>query len=336
MSLAGAALLCAVAAACGESGSPVGAAAEGKSGGGTLRVMMFPAQAYRLPVLVARDRGLFDKRGIKLEIVKQPTNLQGMQGLQATKSDIGQVSVATLGQGYQAGMRGAYFCGGLDVIQTTLMAPKGSKLPATQDGATWQQVLKALKGKKIGIQTPVGSGTQLLFAAALKEVGVTDVTYVNVGTDPSAVVAALGNKNVDVAQISPTGTQFMQDKGVGKPLVYLPDGPRAYKDLYGSGWVAPETFLKRRPQAAKAFCEVMREALTYIKDPANSAKSAAILAKDTGISDKVAKLVVDQTFDDHSADLDKQRLSRTFERYVQLGILKSSPKPTYDALVDAQ
>jgi ABC-type nitrate/sulfonate/bicarbonate transport system substrate-binding protein len=328
--------LCAVAAGCGESGSPVGAAAEGKSGGGTLRVMMFPAQAYRLPVLVARDRGLFDKRGIKLEIVKQPTNLQGMQGLQATKSDIGQVSVATLGQGYQAGTRGAYFCGGLDVIQTTLMAPKGSKLPATQDGATWQQVLKALKGKKIGIQTPVGSGTQLLFAAALKEAGVTDVTYVNVGTDPSAVVAALGNKSVDVAQISPTGTQFMQDKGIGKPLVYLPDGPRAYKDLYGSGWVAPEAFLKRRPQAAKAFCDVMREALTYIKDPANSAKSAVILAKDTGISDKVAKLVVDQTFDDHSADLDKQRLSRTFERYVQLGILKSSPKPTYGTLVDAQ
>jgi ABC-type nitrate/sulfonate/bicarbonate transport system substrate-binding protein len=321
------------AAACGDS-KAAGTPSEGKQGG-TLKVMMFPGQAYRLPVLVARDRGLFKKRGITLEITEQPTNLQGMQGLQATGSDIGQVSVATLGQGYQAGTKGKYFCGGLNTIQTTLMAPNGSDLPSTADGASWQEVLKALKGKKIGIQTPVGSGVQLLFAAALKEAGVTDVTYVNIGTDPATVVAALGNRSVDVAQIAPTGTQYMQDRKAGKPLVYLPDGPSTYKDLYGSAWVAPDRFLKQRPDAAKAFCDVMGEALDLIKDPANSTANAAILAKDTGISEKVAKLVVDQTYDDHSTELDRNRLTTTFERYVELGILKADPKPSYDTLVQA-
>ncbi|MFD7407810.1 ABC transporter substrate-binding protein [Streptomyces sp. NPDC059866] len=334
IALAAAGLLVAAVAACGggDDTAQTASAGDGRNQE-TLKVMMFPAQAYRLPVLVGQEQGLFEKRGIKLEITEQPTNLQGMQGLEATSSDIGQVSVSTLAQGYQAGTEGAYFCGALDVIQTTLMAAKNSKLPSTGEGASWQEVLRALEGKKIGIQTPVGSGVQLLFAAALKEAGVTDVTYVNIGTAPSAVVAALGNGSVDAAQISPTGTQFMLDADSGKPLVYLPDGPETYKSLYGSGWVAPTEFLKGRPEAAKAFCDVMGEALEFIQDPANTEASASILAEDTGVTPEVAQLVVEQTYDDHSTELDKARLERTFDTYVDLGILKAQPEPSYDTLV---
>lgn len=333
IALAGFGLLVAAVAACGGGDDAAQTASAGDGAEGTVKVMMFPAQAYRLPVLVGQERGLFEKHGLKLEIAEQPTNLQGMQGLEATKSDIGQVSVSTLAQGYQAGTKGAYFCGGLDVIQTTLMAAPDSKLPSTDGGASWQEALKALEGKKIGIQTPVGSGVQLLFASALKEAGVTDVTYVNIGTAPSAVVAALGNGSVDAAQISPTGTQFMLDAGSGKPLVYLPDGPDAYKELYGSGWVAPRKFLEERPEAAKAFCDVMGEALKFIRDPANTEASASILAKDAGVAPEVAKLVVEQTYDDHSTELDKARLDKTFDTYVDLGILKAEPEPSFDTLV---
>ncbi|MGI5159150.1 ABC transporter substrate-binding protein [Microbispora sp. CA-102843] len=209
IALTSAALLVAAATvACGGDGSTASGSPETTTAGGTqtLRVMMFPAQAYRLPVVIAEKQGMFNKRNIKIEILEQPANLQGMQGLAATESDIGQVSTTTLVQGWQAGNKGAFFCGGINVIQTTLMAPADSTLPSTQEGATWQEVLQALKGKKIGIQTPVGSGVQLLFAAALKEAGVEDVTYVNLGGGSSAAVAALGNKSVDVAQVSPTGT----------------------------------------------------------------------------------------------------------------------------------
>ncbi|MGX4694807.1 ABC transporter substrate-binding protein [Streptomyces sp. JNUCC 63] len=103
---------------------------------------MYPAQSYRLPVLLAQEKGLFKKHGLKLDITEQPANLQDMQGLSATKkSDVGIIIVGTLGQGWQAGSEGRFFCGGIKVPQTTLVTPVGSKLPSIEDGADWKTVL---------------------------------------------------------------------------------------------------------------------------------------------------------------------------------------------------
>lgn len=56
-----------------------------------------------------------------------------------------------------------------------------------------------MAGKKIGIQSPVGPGVQLLFAAAHEEAGVKNVTYVNIGTDMQVATASLGNGSIDAA-----------------------------------------------------------------------------------------------------------------------------------------
>lgn len=318
-------------AACGSDKTDI--SSTGKDKTETVRVMMYTAQSYRLPVMIAEGQGFFKARGITLEITEQPASMQGMQGLVATESDIGQVTVGTLGQGWQAGTKGAFFCGGINVLQTTMMAPKDSKLPSTDEGASWQEVLKALEGKKIGIQTPVGSGLQLMFAAALAEAGVKDVTYVNLGGGSSAAIAALGNGSVDAAQVNPTGTQFIMNAKSGKPLLYMSQGPKTYKDYYGSGWVAPTKFLEERPETAKVFCEIMDQAVKFIQDPANREISTSVLAKDTGVSTEVAGLVVDQVYGDYSTELDKDTLNATFDAYVSLGVLKAEPKPSWDSLV---
>ncbi|MGI5159151.1 hypothetical protein [Microbispora sp. CA-102843] len=121
----------------------------------------------------------------------------------------------------------------------------------------------------------------------------------------------------------------------GKPLLYLPDGPKVYKELYGSGWVAPTKFLEERPDGAKAFCDAIDEALAFIKAPANRATSASVLAADTGVSPEVANLVVEQAYKDFSTTLDKDTLTKTFDTFVDLGIAKAEPRPTYDELVAA-
>ncbi len=300
----------------------------------TVRVMMFPGQSYRLPVVLAEQEGLFEARGIELEFTEQPANLQGMQGLQATDSDIGIVTVGTLGQGFQAGDPGVFFCGGISVLQTMLVAPADSDLPSTEDGATWQEVLQALEGKKIGIQTPVGSGLQLILAAALAEAGVEDVTYVNLGGGSAASIAAIDNGSVDVAQFTPPGTQHVLDAGSGKPLLYMSEGPTTYRDYYGSGWVAPPEFVEERPETAAAFCDVIDEALEFIRDPANRETALDTLVEDTGITRSVAELVLDQAYDDFSTELDRDRLQSTFDAYVDLGIFEPEPEPSYEVLVD--
>ena len=310
-----------------------GSTADAGGGKETLRVMMFPSQAYRLPVMIAEQEGMFEERGIELEITEQPANLQGMQGLEATESDIGLLTVGTIGQGWQAGEEGAFFCGGIDVLQTTLMAAPDSDLPSIDDGASWEEVLRSLEGLEIGIQTPVGSGLQRVFAGALEEVGIEDVTYVNLGGSSSAAIAALANNSVDVAHFTPTGTQHVLDTESGKPLLYMSEGPSTYRDYYGSGWVGSMDFLEGRPELAEEFCEVMDESLDFIREPDNRETTLELLAEDTGVTDSVAELVLDQGYEEFSTELDQDRLDTTFAAYVDLGILEPEPEPTYDALV---
>lgn len=324
-------------ASCGsddESGS--GAADDGGSGSDLtpVRVMMLPSQVYRLPAVVAKDRGIFESHGLDVEFVQQPTALQGAQGLTATEAQVGQLSVTTLAQGWQSGEEVAFFCGGLDFIQTTLLAAPDSDLPSTEDGDSWQDVLKSLEGKKIGIQTPVGSGVQLLFAAALKEVGVEDVTYVNIGTDMKIVSASLGNGSVDVAQASPPVVQNLLASDEAKRLVYLPEGPNAYSQNYGSGWTAPDSWLEEDPEAAAAFCDSVEEGLAFIKDPDNLEAAAGLLVEDTGVPAEVAEQVItDGVYNNFSTVMDPDVVQETLDMYVKLGIVQPEPKPTADELV---
>lgn len=333
MAAAGAACALVLLAACGGSAD---GSEETKGDVTTVKVMMFPGQAYRLLPDVAAQEGYFEDRGIKMEITDQPPTLQGIQGLYATESQVGQVTVGTLGQGVQGGNDAKFFCGGIDVLQTTLIAPTDSTLPSTEDGASWEDVLQALDGKKVGIQTPVGSGLQLIFAAALKEVGVENVTYVNLGGSPTGTIAALQNKSVDVAQANPPTTQFFAHEGKAKPLLYMADGPTVYKEYYGSGWVAPTAWLDENPDVAKAFCGAMSDAIEFIQDPANAQTAADIFVADAGVPPEVAKAVVEQVYDDFSTELDTDTLTKTFDAYDELGIFAPEPAMGYDALVDDQ
>jgi len=332
-----AALATVLTAGCGGGGDNKSAAGSTASNGAAnltkVRVMMFPGQSYRLPVVVADKQGFFKNHGIEIEVVAQPNNLQGAQAMVATKSDVGQLSTPTLTQGVENGSPVAFFCGGIKVLQTTLFAKKGSSLPSTSDGASWQDVLKALDGKKVGVQTPVGSGLQLMFAAALKEAGVTNVTYVNVGGGNDVTLAALNNGSVDAAQVNPTGTQKITLDGAAKPLLYVSQGPEAYK-LYGSAWTGQTKWIKEKPAIAAGFCQAIGEALTFIKDPANAEAAAKALEEDTAVSPDVAKLVVKDVYNDYSTDLPKDILAKTFSSYKAFGINKSDMSSQYDRLVE--
>lgn len=299
---------------------------------GKVRIMMFPGTATRLPVMVAQDQGFFDDEGIELEIVAQPDNLQGAQALKATKSQAGHLSVSTLAQGYQAGEKAAYFCGGVDVLQTSVVVSPKSSMKSVDEGASIEEILKGFSGKKVGVQTPVGSGFQLLFAAALEEAGATDVTYVNIGGANAVTQASLDKGSVDAAQASPPATQFMMSEGTGKRLAYLADGAPLYRDLYGSAWAGPTDWIEEHPDDAQAFCDGMQRGIDFIMDPANADDVKRVLKADTGIDGDVADLVL-ETYADYSTKLDPARLDLTFETYTELGIIKQEPKATADELV---
>ncbi|MFV0463080.1 MAG: ABC transporter substrate-binding protein [Nostocoides sp.] len=293
--------------------------------------MMFPAAAYRIPVLVADEKGYFKDANIELSKVPQPNNMQGVQALISTKSQVGMMSMPTVIQAVLAGSEAKIFCGGLDVLQTTLIAKPGSTLPSTYDGASWDEVVKSFDGKKIGSQTPIGSGFQILLQKALEEAGATNMTFVNIGGANDLALAALNKGTVDVALSSPPGTQsLIVDKSV-KRLAYPAEHSKTY-GLYGSAYTAPTEWLTSKPGTAKGFCDAIDKSLAYINDPKNTDEVAAIYVKDSGVSKDVATLVVKDTFgDDYSTDLPEERLQETFDTLVKLGVVPSNPG--YDAMV---
>lgn len=318
-------------AACGSDDS-----GSGSGSGDTLTLMAYPGQSYRLPFLVADQEGFFEDRGISMEFVDQPNNLTGTQGMAATRANFGFLSTTTLVQGFQAGQTYPFFCGGIDVLQTTLIADTDSDLPSTEEGASWEEVIQSLEGKKIGIQTPVGSGLQILFAAALEEAGVSedDVTFVNLGGTPTTVQAALSEGSVDVAQINPPGTQLLESQGYGKPLIYMPEGPSVYADNFGSGLVVDPAWFDGNAEAAGEFCDAYQEAVEWIQDEGNAEAAAAMLAEDSGVSEDAAALVVADTFGDFVPEMDDATMQSTFDQFVDLGIAQSEPSPTTDELVE--
>ncbi|WP_235736663.1 ABC transporter substrate-binding protein [Nocardioides alcanivorans] len=301
---------------------------------GEMQVMMFPGVAYRLPVMVAQEKGFFDDADVKIDIIAQPNNLQGIQAIEATKSQAGMMSATTFAQGVQAGSDVKMFCGGIRYAQSAIIATADSELPSVDDGATPEEVLKALDGKKVGAQTPAGSGFQMLLEAAFDEAGVKDITWVNVGGSNSVTQASLQNGDVDAAQASPPGTQTLEENGVSKTLIYMPEHTSIYRDLYGSGWVGPTKWLDDNPETAKSFCDATAKALDYIADEANHDEVRAIFMKDTGVNDETVADAVLATYVDYSADVPVDVLEASFAKYEELGITK--PEPALDAteLVD--
>ncbi|MGE3620399.1 MAG: ABC transporter substrate-binding protein [Acidimicrobiia bacterium] len=298
----------------------------------TVTVMMFPTQVYRIPVLIADRQGFFAAGGIEIEETPQPTNLTGIQGLQATGADVGVVATSTLAQGWQAGADAAFFCGSQRYVETSLLAKVGSDLPAVSDGASPSEVHAALSNKTIGIQTPIGSGLHLFFQAAIEAEGVHDVTYVNTGVQPQVVTTALANGDVDIVQASTQLTAQLVTSGQAEELMFMPSDNAAYQQNYGSGFVASKTWLQENPELAARFCEAIDEANTFFRDDANAEVVDALL-EEMGATPDVAARVRERSTDGLDVDIPEREFQATLDVFVGLGVLKPEPAPTYDELV---
>jgi ABC-type nitrate/sulfonate/bicarbonate transport system substrate-binding protein len=309
------------------------------TGGGeelqTVQAMTFPGQAYRGPILVATDQGFFADRGIQVETVPQPANVSGIQGLEATGSNVGYFSVPTLTQAVQAGTDVVFICGGISVYEPSLMAAADSELPSVDDGATADEVFAALAeldDVKIGVQTPIGSGLQLFSQQAFENHGVEGATYIATGTQGPIILAALDNGDVDVAMVSPTATQQMLVDGTVKRLMYMPaEVPEL--QLYGSGIGALRAWAEENPELARGYCDAIAEATEFILDPANADVVDPILMEDAGISQEVVALVKEESYPEYSIDIPQDVYNETVQVYIDLGVMEPEPPIDFAATV---
>lgn len=302
---------------------------------GAITVLGYPNQVQDLLLTVAEDEGFFEEAGIAVDTADYPTSLEAGQAVKATKSDVLQMTAGSLMSSWQNGGDMQYFCGLMPTIPNEIMAVSGSGLPSMEEGASWQEVLKSLAGKKIGFPQPEGTGWWKVFVAAMGEAGVAeeDVVTVNVGTTTSAIQQLLESGQIDAAVVSSTGTQVLKESGKAVTLMPFQEGPPVYTDLFGAGYAAPRSELESRPEDFAAFCDAITRALDFVRDEANLPDVAAGLTDLQGIPPAAADIVLTEVYPLFEVELPTDRIQRTIDFYVEEGVIEPSPLPTVDDLV---
>jgi NitT/TauT family transport system substrate-binding protein len=139
--------------------------------------------------------------------------------------------------------------------------------------------MKALKGKKVGVE--VGFVDHLLLLNALKAAGMkeSDVTLVNIPTDQTP--QALKSGNVDaIAAWQPSSGSALAEVAGSKAIHTSAEAPGL---IYDGIAVSPDSFVSRRDDWI-AFTKVWYRTVDYINDPKNRADVLQIMSSRVGIT----------------------------------------------------
>lgn len=191
---------------------------------------------------VALDKGYFAKAGLDVTLENSKGSGDSIAKVDTGRADAGLAdSVAVLA----AGARGARVkMVGMVFDKTPLNFFSRKDSPVTKP--------KDLEGKVIG--APPGDGQRQAWPAFAKlhKIDESKVTWVNI--EPTAKIAALAEKRVDVIGDYTTGLPFYEKAmGVGN-AVMMPWADTGF-NLYSMSIIASEKTMKERPKVLRAFLE---------------------------------------------------------------------------------
>ena len=191
---------------------------------------------------VALDKGYFTKAGLDVTLENSKGSGDSIAKVDTGRADAGLAdAVAVLAadaRGAKVKMVGMVF----DKTPLNFFSRKDSPIRSPKD----------LEGKTVG--APPGDGQRQAWPAFAKlhKIDESKVTWVNI--EPTAKIAALAEKRVDVIGDYTTGLPFYEKAmGTGN-AVMLPWADTGF-DLYSMSIMASEKTMKERPKVLKAFLE---------------------------------------------------------------------------------
>lgn len=256
---------------------------------------------------VAKDKGLFKKQGLNVNIQIQAGGATAIPKLAAGSLDF---SITNYVSGIQATQSGTaplkVLCDAYQLEPDTsgVLVPKGSPIKKPAD----------LKGKKIALNTKSNVG-ELLVTADLKANGVTASPNQFSEVDFPQMANALKTKSVDAAwTVEPFVTQIKE--AGGKLVLDTGTGPTA-KFPIGS-YVTTKKFSEENPKTTAAFTKAITEAQSMVaKDDQLVRDTLPTYSK---VDKKTADAIKIATF---PTDVDKARTQKVADLMTQYGFLKA-------------
>ena len=239
-----------------------------------------PTKTYFPTILatVAKDKGLFEKEGLKPEITIYRGGGETFEAIAAGSADLGTVAVPLIATSRKRG------------VLTKIVAANGDEWSGWILGVKTDSPIKSpkeLDGKKVGI-TSAGSGTDTL---ALWAQSVDKVTFQRIGVGGGGLIPNLLNNNLAAAVIySPLSYQVVSE---GKVRVLTDFATAMPPNLIG-GWTATEKNLTDRGAFIQKGLNALYGALEYMRN--NPDYAIKTIAANNELSPEIAKMEFERTF----------------------------------------
>jgi ABC-type nitrate/sulfonate/bicarbonate transport system substrate-binding protein len=281
-----------------------------------------PPNIVHMPVIVARELGLYKKYGVDVETVQLEDGVKVFRAMLAGNLDVGMSpgAVTIIGRSNGALVR--------------VILANSSKLEASMVVRDNVKDMADLKGKRIGIQQP-GGFADLLTRSVLRAAKI-DPKDVNFVTIASEDVPALVADQVDTAILHVEQEMLAKSKvptlhAIARLWEIQP------KTLYTPAVVTEKT-IADKPAALQAFVNANIEATRAMYT--DKAKVMPILVKFTGYPEKIVSdsfdFMVKHCIWDANTGLGPERYTFTAELMTRVGNIKEGKTPVHADLVDAQ
>jgi ABC-type nitrate/sulfonate/bicarbonate transport system substrate-binding protein len=239
-----------------------------------------PTKTYFPTILatVAKERGLFEKEGLRPEITIYRGGAETFEAIAANSADIGTVAVPLVATSRKRGVLVKIVGGSGDEWSGWILGVKTSSPVKSA---------KELDGKKVGI-TSAGSGTDTLALWAQAE---NKATFQRVPVGGGGLVPNLLNDNLAAAVIySPLSYQVVSE---GKARILVDFATAMPPNLIG-GWAVTEKNLNDRRAFVLKGLNALYGALEYMRS--NPAYAIKTIASNNELPMEIAKMEYEKTF----------------------------------------
>ena len=247
-----------------------GCSAEGVRENGPLRVQVFTGAYSSMPVHVAVEKGFFQQRGLSVERLPANSSSAAIAALIGGSMDVVESAPDLVLANIDKGIDLKYLVGNESTNYVTLVV--GNHVPLSEHGR--DGIVRQLAGRRIGVNA-IGSTVYLAAVLMLEEadLAVEDVDFVATGS-AATTLSSWQAGAVDAQMTFAPVPELLETLDLARPvLVLADDGPPAlrYRGLY-AGWVASGALVREQPARADAFIAAMRDAIDWIREPANHAE----------------------------------------------------------------
>lgn len=257
---------------------------------GSLTIATFNHASTTVPYYIATKRGIFEKNGVKVELIPTTGASNSVSLLAGKNTDIavGQANnfMDLAGSGVGLKVLGGWQSNNLSVW--ALDSLKGDNA-----GKPYPQAIKDLRGKTVGITAP-GSLTDVLLRQMIEDAGLkvgVDISIVAVGAG-AAQVAAMKNGDVQATVVYKDAGPVLESMGAPKLYLLATSEDGSFGDVenlaMNVAMVRTET-AETKKEALTVYCKSIAEVMDWMKDPANSTEYLRYAGEWMKVSDDVLK-----------------------------------------------